>query len=320
MLESTQQPELSIVIPMWNERPSVSPLLEELLAAAPAPSFEVLIVDDGSTDSTFSAVTDWHRQDPRVRGVRLAHHSGKAVAYTAGFKEAKGQIVATMDGDLQDDPKDLGRMILKLREGFDLVVGWKQTGKSSKATFIVSRAMNGLLRCATGLKLHDMNCPMRVMRSEVAKELDLRADLHRYIPLLAKSNGRSLTEVPVANRERQYGTSKYSGSKYWNSAISYLGLRLYLRFGERPMFLFGSLGLLCFVLGAAVIAYVVVSFLAFQSNIDDDIPTLVMGVLLTLVGTQVLWLGLLGEILVRRLRFVEEKSSSAIAEVLPHAS
>jgi glycosyltransferase involved in cell wall biosynthesis len=308
--------ELSIVIPVWNERENIAPLVLEIQASSLKVPFEVIFVDDGSHDGTFTKIAACHREDPRIKGVLLKQHAGKSAAYLAGFRQARGRLVATMDGDLQDDPKDLVPLLNKLEEGSDLVIGWKQTGKSSRSTFALSRILNGLLRRMTGLPLHDMNCPLRVMKASVAKKLDLRADLHRYIPLLAKSMGASVAEVPVGNRERLHGVSKYTGSKYWNSAISYMGLRLYLRFGERPMFLFGSLGLLCFLLGAAVIAKVVIGFVAFSTDIDDDLPTLVLGVLLTLVGTQFLGLGLLGEILVRRLSHHEARGADAVQEVL----
>ena len=166
------------------------------------------------------------------------------------------------------------------------------------------------------MKLHDMNCPIRVMRREVADRLELRADLHRYIPLLAEAEGFRVEELPVENRPRQHGSSKYGGSKYLSSATAFLGMRLYLRFGERPMLLFGTLGLLAFLLGFAIDSIVAVRHLAFGTDIDDDIPTLVLGALLILIGTQFIAMGLLGEIMTRRLRIVEDQTSGDVAEIL----
>lgn len=316
MSDSASSPEISIVIPAWNEAENIGPLVEDIARAMGSRPFEAIIVDDGSRDGTFAAVGEAHRADPRFRGVRLSRHSGKAAAYSAGFRHARGTVIATMDADLQDDPADIGKLEDKLAQGYDLVVGWKQTGKSSPATFILSRLGNRLLRISTGLGLHDMNCPLRAMKAPVARRLNLRADLHRYIPILARSEGFTVAEAPVSNRPRLHGKSKYTGGKYWSSATAYMGLRLYLRFGERPMHLFGGLGLACFLFGAAVIAYVVLSFLIWNTDIDDDLPTLILGVLMALTGTQFLGLGLLGEILVRRLRFVEDRDGGEEAEVL----
>ena len=309
-------PELSIVIPVFEERENIAPLLEEIAAALGERHHEVIVVDDGSRDGTFDAIRDLCAEDSRRRGLRLRTNGGKSAAYGAGFRAARAPLVATMDGDLQDDPRDILALESALKDDVDMVIGWKKTGKSSKGTFVLSRLLNALLRWATGARFHDMNCPLRIMRREVAHELDLRADLHRYIPLLAKSNGRRIIEHPVSNRPRLHGESKYTSGKYWSSATAFLGMHLFLKYGERPMALFGGLGLLCFLGGSVVILYVVLMFIFAGSNIDDDIPTLVLGVLMTLVGTQFLGLGLLGEILVRKMKLVEDRATAEVVEIV----
>lgn len=310
-------PELSLVIPVRDEAPNVAPLGAEIAVALEGRRFEVLFVDDGSRDGTFEEIRRAAARDPRIRGLRFRTGAGKAAAYAAGFHAARGSIVATLDGDLQDDPKDLPRLLGRLEAGdTDLVVGWKTGGKSSPATFFISRLVNFALRLVLRPKLHDMNCPVRVMRREVALGLDLRADLHRYIPLLAHARGFRVAEMPVANRARQHGASKYGGSKYFTSAVSLLGVGLYLRFGDRPMALFGGLGLLTLLAGFVIDAFYAVRYVVFGHSVDEDFPTVVLGVVLILIGTQFLSLGLLAEIMTRRLRAVEDRGGPGIAESL----
>lgn len=293
---------LSIVIPVRDEQENVAPLHGELSVALGSRDYEIVFVNDGSQDGTAEVLRDLKRRDPRVRVLHMEGPRGKASAYQAGFRAARGAIVATMDGDLQDDPADLLSLVERAEAGFaDLVVGWKQGGKSSKTTFVLSRLFNGMLRLFVKPRLHDMNCPLRAMRSDVAMALDLGADLHRYIPLLAASKGFLVKEIPVRNRPRQHGVSKYRGTKYWTSAVSLVGVLLYLRFGRRPMALFGGIGLLSLVLGIAIDAWFALRYVVSGQSIDDDFPTIVLGVLLILIGTQFLSLGLLGEIVVRQV-------------------
>ncbi|MAB89689.1 MAG: glycosyltransferase [Planctomycetes bacterium] len=306
---------LSVVVPVLNEAPNIAPLCAEIGDLGGC-DFEVIFVDDGSSDGTWDAIRDANGRDPRFRGVRLRTNSGKSAAYAAGFNAARGDIVATLDGDLQDDPGDLGRLVEQVHRGTDLVVGWKKTGKSTPVKFALSKIGNLMLRFVTPLRLHDMNCPVRAMRREVAGALDLRADHHRYIPLLAHARGFSVSELPVANRPRQHGQSKYGGSKYVKSATALLGMGLYLRFGERPMLLFGGLGIAGLLIGVTICATVTTCWAFFGSNIDDDIPTLILGAVFILTGMQFLGLGLLGEMIVRRLRLSEGTGAAEVTEEL----
>ncbi len=315
MSEPKRCPELSIVIPVRSEEANIRPLHAEIQAAFGTRAIEILFVDDGSRDHTFDEIKQCRALDPRVRGLRLRNHGGKSAAYAAGFRAARAPLIATLDGDLQDDPADLLKLEAALGSEFDLVVGWKQTGKSSKATFALSRLFNGLIRTLAKPKLHDMNCPVRVMRREVAESLELGADLHRYIPLMAAANGFRVREVPVQNRPRQHGVSKYSGSKYWSSAIALLGVLLYLRFGKRPMALFGGLGVLFFLIGFLVDAYYAALFVFRGQSIDDHFPTIMFGVALIVIGTQFLSLGLLAEILLRRLEAMSGRDSELAEEI-----
>lgn len=294
----------------------MAPLVTEIRSALGDRPFEVVFVDDGSEDGTWSAIAAAHADDENIRGIRLRTNAGKSAAYAAGFAAAKGDLVATLDGDLQDDPADLIPLTETVTSGeADMAVGWKTTGKSSPLTFVLSKFANLLLRLVTPLRLHDMNCPVRVMRRDVARSLDLRADHHRYIPLMAHARGFKITEQAVANRERRHGTSKYGGSKYFRSATALIGVGLYLRFGQRPMALFGGLGLIALLIGVAICATVAFWWAFLGGDIDDDVPTLILGAVFILTGGQFIGLGLLGEIVVRRIR-LGEGSRADVAEEL----
>jgi glycosyltransferase involved in cell wall biosynthesis len=304
---------LSVVVPVLDEAPNIAPLCAEI-GSLDGRDFEVIFVDDGSTDGTWDAICDAHRRDPRFRAVRLRNNAGKSAAYAAGFKAARGDVIATLDGDLQDDPRDLVPLVDQVLAGTDLVVGWKRAGKSTPLKFAFSRIGNLMLRFVTPLRIHDMNCPVRAMRREVADALDLRADHHRYIPLLAHTQGFSVAELPVENRPRQHGQSKYGGAKYVKSATALIGVGLHLRFGERPMLLFGGLGIATFLIGVTICAVVAICWAFFGSDIDDDIPTLILGSVFILTGFQFLGLGLLGEIVVRKLRLSEDAGPAEVTE------
>jgi len=290
--------ELSIVIPVLNEEDNVGPLYEEIKTALNALSYEVIFVDDGSRDNTLSRIKELHAADSRVKAVSFRTNNGKAAAYAAAFKVASGDIVATMDGDLQDDPSDLHLLLNKLREDhLDMVVGWKSTGKSSPTTFILSKALNAFIRNICKVELHDMNCPMRVMRSVVAKNLTVYSGNFRYIPLIATNAGFRVAEGPISNRARRYGKSKYSARKYLRSLFDFIALFFLLKFYTRPFHAFGLAGIVCAVIGFVVEAVIALFFFFSDYSPQDDLPTLLFGILLIFVGLQLGSLGLLGEYL-----------------------
>ena len=309
--------EISLVVPILDEEENLRALSEEIRSALKGYSYELLFVDDGSRDRSFEIIEELHREDPRIKGLSFRKNAGKAAAYDAGFQRAQGSLVATLDGDLQDDPKDIPRLIEKLGENFDLVVGWRTKRRTALVYTLVSPFVNSLWRLMGPLKIHDINCPVRVMRSEVAKSLALRVDLHRYIPLLAAASGFRVGELPVNNRPRVAGVSKYNLWKYPIAAVSFLGVLLHLRFGKRPMLLFGSLGIVAFVVGFLIDAMVVFNFTVRGSDIDDDIPTLVAGVLLIIIGTQFISLGLLAEIILRKLDHPPRGEHAIIVREVP---
>ncbi len=307
---------LSVVIPVYNEEGSIGLLYKELVDVLGGWDYELLFVDDGSTDGSFQKLSQLHEADRRVRVIRFRANCGKAAAYTAGFRAAEGRIIVTMDGDLQDDPLDIPKLMKKLDEGYDLVVGWKHTGKSSRATFPLSVLFNATIRIISGLKINDVNCPLRAFRANVAKSLNIYGDLHRYIPILVHGKGLKVTQVKVSNRSRRYGKPKYSYGKYFRSFFDFLTVYFITKYSTRPLHLFGSLGAIPFGIGFLINLWVVLRFAFGGGNIDEDLPTLLLGVLFIIVGTQLASMGLLGEMLVRMRHAPGEDSSYDVEEFL----
>ena len=288
---------ISVVVPVHDEEQSVEPLLDEL-ADALAPldtTWEVIFVDDGSTDATFARLTRLHDVHDNVRVVRLRRNFGKAAALAAGFAEATGEIVVTIDGDRQDDPEEIPRLLVKLDEGFDLVSGWKAHRRDPLSRRILSRIFNAVAGRMSGLRLHDMNCGLKAYRAEVVHGLRLYGELHRYIPVLAHYRGFRIAEIPVNHRPREYGRSRYGVERYVRGFLDLLTVTFVGRYRHRPLHLFGGLGLALLAGGSAILVYLTV--LKITGASIGGRPLLTLGVLLVVVGMQFLSLGLLTELI-----------------------
>jgi len=267
--------------------------------------YELLFVDDGSTDESFDIMAELHRSDDRVRVIRLRRNFGKAAAYSAGFEHARGDVVITMDTDLQDDPKEIPRLIEKIDEGFDLVSGWKHQGKGPWNKSIPSKIFNTVMRIITGLPLHDFNCPLKAYRKEVLSEINLYGELHRYIPVLASAKGFTVTEVKVSNLPRHSGKSKYGFKRHLRGMLDLLTIIFITRFARRPMHALGYAGIAACGLGFSILLFFLAAYiLHVLSVLPDpkwdihDRPALSLGILLVVVGVQFFSLGLLGELLI----------------------
>jgi len=308
---------ISVVIPVHNEERSVALLYDELAAtfAGEGLAWEVVFVDDGSTDGTFAALTRLHDANDNVRAVRFRRNFGKAAALDAGFKEAAGDIVVTIDGDLQDDPAEIPRLLARLAEGYDLVSGWKTKRRDPLTRRIPSKLFNAVAGRVSGIRLHDMNCGLKAYRAEVLEGLNLYGELHRYIPVLAHYRGYRVTELPVNHRPREHGTSNYGVERYLRGFLDLLTVTFMGRYSHRPLHLFGGLGLGAGALGFAVLLYLTVVKLTGEAI--GQRPLLILGVLLVVVGIQLLSLGLLSELITshheersgtpdRATRFVDE--------------
>lgn len=287
---------ISVVVPVHDEEASVEPLFGELRVTLDGlgSEWEVLFVDDGSTDGTFGALTRLHDREPGIRIVRLRRNFGKAAALAAGFAQAAGDVVVTIDGDLQDDPAEIPRLLAKLDEGFDLVSGWKTRRRDPLRRRMVSRVFNGVTGRISGLRLHDLNCGLKAYRAEVLRGLRLYGELHRFIPVLAHYRGFRVAEVSVNHRPRSHGRSRYGMERYLRGFFDLLTVTFMGRYRYRPLHLFGGLGLLLGGLGFVLLAYLTV--VKLTGHAIGQRPLLTLGVLLVVVGIQLFSLGLVGEL------------------------
>ena len=287
---------ISVVVPVFNEGRSVGLLYEELQAALDPleETWEVLYVDDGSTDDTFGALTRLHARNDNVRVIRLRRNFGKAAALAAGFGQAAGETIVTIDGDLQDDPAEIPRLLAKLEEGFDLVSGWKTRRRDPVTRRVPSRIFNWTASRIAGVRLHDMNCGLKAYRAEVVRGLTLYGELHRFIPVLAHERGYRVGELPVNHRPREHGRSRYGLERYLRGFLDLLTVTFIGRYRQRPLHLFGGLGLALAVVGFVVLVYLTI--VKLTGHPIGERPLLTLGVLLVVVGLQFFSLGLLGEL------------------------
>jgi glycosyltransferase involved in cell wall biosynthesis len=311
---------ISVVVPVRDEEQTVDPLHDELVSAlvGRGEPWEVVFVDDGSRDGTHAALVRLHDRTDNVKVVRLRRHAGKAAALDAGFREAFGDVVVTIDGDLQDDPAEIPKLLAKLDEGFDLVTGWKTHRNDPAVRRLLSRVFNTVTGWISGLRLHDMNCGLKAFRAEVARELDLYGELHRFVPVLAHDLGFRVTEIAVNHRPREHGRSRYGMERYVRGFLDLLTVSFMSRYRHRPLHLFGGLGLVLATVGGAILVYLTIVKLTGEAI--GRRPLLVLGVLLVVVGIQFLSLGLLSELVTsqhrERMRALGDRQSRLVDEIL----
>lgn len=290
---------ISIVIPIYNERDSLMELHRQILMAIQNSSiitdYEILFVDDGSTDKSVEVLADLHEQDSKVHMIRFRKNFGKSIALDAGFHHVHGEIVFTMDGDLQDDPVEFDRFIEKINEGYDLVVGWKKVRLDPAEKRWPSKIYNVVTSYLSGVKLHDHDCGFKAFRHEVIQCLDLYGELHRYIPVLAYRYGFRIAEIVVTHHKREFGHSKYGVERYLRGFFDSLTTTFLLRYGDRPMYFFGKLGLILCLFGGVICSYLSVRW--FLGASIGGRPLLVLGVLCLVLGVQSISTGFLGNLL-----------------------
>jgi glycosyltransferase involved in cell wall biosynthesis len=299
---------ISVVVPVHDEDRSVELLYDELASALDPLErpWEAVFVDDGSTDGSFAALTRLHDRAANVRVVRLRRNFGKAAALAAGFRHSTGDVVVTIDADLQDDPAEIPRLLAKLDEGFDLVSGWKTQRRDPWSRRMLSRLFNAVVGRASGLKLHDMNCGLKAYRAEVVRSLRLYGELHRFVPVLAHDRGFRVAELPVNHRPREHGRSRYGAERYVRGFLDFMTVSFMGRYRHRPLHLFGGLGLVFASIGTVVLVYLTILKLAGEAI--GHRPLLTLGVLLVVVGFQFFSLGLLSELITSHH---EERTGSA---------
>ncbi|HEX6800438.1 MAG TPA: glycosyltransferase family 2 protein [Ktedonobacterales bacterium] len=305
---------VSVVIPVKDEEQSLGPLYEALTAQLGQldEAYEIVFVDDGSRDGSFAVMRDLHQRDPHVKAVRLRRNFGKTPALLAGFKLASGEVVFTMDADLQDDPTEIPRFLEKLAEGYDLVSGWKYPRHDPITKTIPSYFFNRLLVArTTGVKLHDINCGFKAYRREVLDDIKLYGELHRFIPVLAQQRGFRITEIKVRHHKRKYGKSKFGGRRFMRGFLDLLMVLFLMSYLRTPLRLFGTIGFLLSLAGAAIDAYVVADrFLPFGSHQEiHNRPLLFVGILLLIFGVSFILTGLQSE-MIRHFAYRPEEEYS----------
>jgi len=312
-------PELSIVIPLYNEAENVEPLYAELSAAldATGKSYEVIVVDDGSRDDSFARLKAVHGRDGRWRIIRFRRNFGQTAGFSAGFAAARGAIVITSDADLQNDPRDIPKLLVKMDEGgYDIVSGWRVNRKEPFfSRRLPSMLANRMISSSTGVTLHDYGCSLKAYRSEVVKNIRLYGELHRFIPALASWMGVSVAEAPVNDRARRFGKSKYGISRTFRVLLDLITVRFMLGYVARPLQVFGRIGLASAGLGLLCGLYLTFVKLALGENIGSR-PLLLLAVLLVILGVQMISMGLLAEMITRTYYEAQDKPIYMIREQL----
>ncbi|MFN8542902.1 MAG: glycosyltransferase family 2 protein [Candidatus Binatia bacterium] len=315
---TTTDPALSIVVPVYDEVEAVDALVRELTSvldglAQPA---EIVCVDDGSTDGSFQKLRALRASEPRLVVLRLARNYGQTAALAAGIEAARGAIIVTIDADLQNDPRDIPRLVAALTDDVDVVNGWRQDRKDPfLSRRFPSMLANRLISLVTGTRLHDYGCTLRVMRADIAKELRLYGEMHRFIPALASDVGARSVEVPVNHRPRTTGRSKYGLSRTLRVLLDLLTVKFLSGFSTRPIQLFGLLGLVCAIAGLALTAELGFERIVLGVRLGGR-PIVLLAILLAVVGIQFVSIGLLGEMVVRTYHESQGKPVYRIRDVL----
>ena len=290
--------ELSVVVPLFNEAESLTELylaLDETLSLH-ATRGELIFVDDGSTDASFEVIKGLRSKDERVKIVQLRGNQGKAAALAVGFREAQGEVIVTLDADLQDDPKEIPKFLGKLKEGYDLVTGWKARRQDPWTRRVLSAIFNRVTAFITGLRIHDFNCGFKAYRRAVINEVKLHGELHRFIPALASWRGFKVAEIEVEHRPRKYGRSKYGMERIPRGFFDLLTVIMLTRYTTKPLHLFGLLGLLMGLAGFGTIGYLSVGW--FLGTWIGTRPLLLIGAFLVIAGIQLVSFGLVAEMIV----------------------
>jgi glycosyltransferase involved in cell wall biosynthesis len=309
-------PLLSVVVPILNEEQSIPMLYQRLtdeLEALGLP-YEIITVDDGSRDRSFAILRDLALKDARLRVVRFRRNFGQTAAFSAGFDRSRGEVIVTIDADLQNDPADIGALLVKMNEGYDVVSGWRERRQDPFLNRrLPSMLANGLISRVTGVALHDYGCSLKAYRAEVLHGIRLYGELHRFIPAIASWQGVAVAELPVRHYARQFGRSKYGISRTLRVLLDLVTVRFLLSYATRPMQIFGLLGLLSMLFGVLAAGYL--TAIKFIQGVPiANRPLLLLAVLLIVVGVQFISLGLIGELIVRTYYETQSKTIYVVRE------
>jgi glycosyltransferase involved in cell wall biosynthesis len=304
---------ISIVIPLFNEVESLPELYQQIIDVVKENKYryEIIFIDDGSDDGSLDVIKKIKRGDKNVKFISFRRNYGKSAALAVGFEHASGDVIITMDADLQDDPREIPNLLKKLDEGFDLVSGWKKKRYDPITKTIPSRIFNFVVSTLTGIKIHDFNCGLKAYRKEVTQDIKVYGELHRYLPVLAHWAGYKIGEIVVQHHPRKYGRTKFGISRFIKGFLDLLTVMFTTRYFKRPLHLFGSIGIFIFVIGFGITFYL--SLLKLIENITlSNRPLFILGVMLTIVGIQFISIGLLGEMITRAYQHIETYSIKEI--------
>jgi len=316
--DKQEKVEISIVIPIYNEEENLPILYERLKSVLDrlGKSYEIIFVNDGSTDRSWEIIKDLARKDKHIVGVNFRKNFGQTAAMSAGFDIAKGDVIITMDGDLQNDPEDIPKLLEILNQGYDIVSGWRKDRKDNFITrTLPSRIANWLISKTTGVHLHDYGCSLKAYRSEVAKRLDNYGEMHRFLPALAKSVGAKITEIPVKHHPRIYGKSKYGISRTFKVILDLFLVKFLLDYRTKPLRVFGGVGLILFLIGFFSLLYLIFIKIFLGEDIGQR-PLLIFGTLLVLSGIQLISTGIVAELITRTYYEAQEKKPYIIKEII----
>ncbi|HIE59617.1 MAG TPA: glycosyltransferase [Persephonella sp.] len=317
-MEKNKKVEISVVIPIYNEEENLPILYERLKTVLEklGKSYEIIFVNDGSTDRSWEIIKQLVEKDHHVIGVNFKRNYGQTAAMSAGFDVAKGDIIITMDGDLQNDPEDIPRLLGKMSEGYDIISGWRKDRKDAfLSRTLPSRIANWLISKVTGVHLHDYGCSLKAYKADIAKNLDYFGEMHRFLPALAKPMGAKITELPVKHHPRIYGKSKYGISRTFKVILDLFLVKFLLDYRTKPLRVFGGTGLLLLFFGLGVLFYLVGIKLFLGQDIGNR-PLLTFGTLLVLSGIQLLSTGIVAELIVRTYYESQNKRPYLIKEVV----
>jgi glycosyltransferase involved in cell wall biosynthesis len=314
----TQHPRLSIVIPIYNEAENIQPLYDELSAALAemGHSYEVIAIDDGSSDDSLQRLRSIHEQDPRWQIISFRRNFGQTAGFAAGFQAAHGQTVITIDADLQNDPRDIQKLLDKMQEGYDIVSGWRTERKEPfLRRRLPSMTANWLISRTTGVRLHDYGCTLKAYDHAVVKNVRLYGELHRFIPALASEFGVRVAEIPVNDRPRLHGSSKYGLSRTFKVFLDLIAVTFLLSYFNRPLYVFGSAGMVTGGVGTLILLYLAYVRLIVGQDIGDR-PLLMLGILLVVLGVQMVSTGLIADMVMRTYHEAQNKPIYHIREHL----
>ena len=310
--------DLSVVIPVRNEEESLRELHRELtdvLAALGRP-YEVIVIDDGSTDRTFEVLSDIQSADAHLRVIRLRRNFGQTAAFAAGFDHARGRYIVTMDGDLQNDPHDIPAMIARIENGADVVCGWRKARKDPFVSRRVpSMAANAIISSVTGVRLHDYGCSLKMFRAEIIKPMKLYGEMHRFLPAIASEQTSRIEELAVHHRPRAHGRSKYGIGRTVRVILDLLTVKFLLSYSTRPLQIFGLIGLAMGLAGGGISAWLAYERLRELASLNQHLPLLLLGILLIFAGGQLVTLGLLAELQARTYHESQNKPTYVVREI-----